>query len=292
MKKLLSLISAVLFGCAMLSAAETVRLWEGDAPLAKGQRDCDIPTLTVYLPENPAGKPTPAVVICPGGAYFFHAVEKEGTAYAKFLNAHGIAAMVLKYRLGSPNNGAYRYPAPQLDACRAIRLVRKNSSLWKVDPHRVGIMGSSAGGHLAAMTAVKNDSGDGKNPDPVQRMSSRPDFAVLCYAQTSMDSRYGECAGSKKLLIGDHAGSEEDVAAYRQVTDDTPPCFIWHTFGDTTVPVRNALDMANALEANMVPFALHIYHNGNHGMGLGGEPNHLWTEELLLWFRELGILRK
>ena len=291
MKKFLFSLAACLPAFLLLSAAETVRLWDGDAPGAKGKRPCDIPTLTVYLPDNPAGKRTPAVIVCPGGAYSFHAVPSEGTAYAKFLNENGIATFVLKYRLGSSNNGAYRYPVPQMDARRAVKLIRKNAALWKIDPRKVGIMGSSAGGHLTAMTAVQNDNGDPKSTDPVEKFSSRPDFAILCYAQTSMDSHYGACAGSKALLIGNHAGTENDVAAYKLVDDMTPPCFIWHTFEDQTVPVRNALDMANALEANMVPFSLHIYHNGRHGMGLGN-PRHIWTSDLLLWLKEIGVLRK
>ena len=271
-------------------AAEKVRLWPGDAPLAKGQRPCDIPEVTVYLPEN-SGRLTAGIVICPGGAYSFHAVDREGTAYAKFLNQHGIAAFVLKYRLGAAKQGGYRYPAPNLDAARAIRLLRANAKQWRLDPGRIGIMGSSAGGHLAAMTAVKNDNGNPQSQDAVERFSSRPDFAVLCYAQTSMDKRYGACAGSKALLIGDNAATEADVAAYALVTDDTPPCFLWHTCEDSAVPVRNALDFAQALERNLVPFSLHIYHSGAHGMGLGRGSQHPWAENLIFWFKEIGVLR-
>ena len=275
----------------LVLAGETIRLWPEDAPLAKGQRPCDIPELTIYLPEKNE-RLAPGIVVCPGGAYSFHAVDKEGTAYAKFLNQHGIAAFVLKYRLGSANQGGYRYPAPNLDAARAIRTLRANAKIWRLDPGRIGIMGSSAGGHLAAMTAVKNDDGNPKSEDAVERFSSRPDFAILCYAQTSMDKRYGACAGSKALLIGDNAATEADVAAYALVTDETPPCFVWHTFEDSTVPVRNALDFAQALERNLVPFSLHIYHSGAHGLGLGkGKTPHPWAEALLFWFKEIGVLR-
>lgn len=288
MKKILLL--CCLCSAFALAGAEKVRLWEGDAPLAKGQRPCDIPTLELYLPENP-GKRTPAVIICPGGAYSGLAYAHEGVHYAKFLNKHGIAGLVLKYRTGAKSNGVYRYPAPQLDAKRAIRLARFNAKKWNIDSKLVGIMGSSAGGHLAAMTAVKNDFGIKDSADPVERKSSRPDFAILCYAQTSMDKRYGECCGSRHNLIGGTDTKIEDVAAYRFVNEDTPPCFLWHTFADASVPVRNALDFAGALEANKVPFALHIYYSGRHGLGLG-DPLLPWSGELIYWLKDIGVIRK
>ena len=287
MKKFTAFILAAL--SITLCGAEKVRLWEGDAPLAKGNNFCDIPTLEVYLPPN-SGKRTPAVIICPGGAYSGLAYGHEGVNYAKFLNQHGIAGLVLRYRTGAKSNGSYRYPAPQLDAKRAIRLARFNAAKWNINSNLVGIMGSSAGGHLAAMTAVQNDFGDERSADPVERKSSRPNFAILCYAQTSMDKRYGECCGSRENLIGGTNVKIEDVAAYRFVNEDTPPCFVWHTYADSSVPVRNALDFANALEANKVPFALHIYYDGRHGLGLGNQ--HPWANELIFWLKEIGVLRK
>lgn len=283
------LLLLLVAGC--LAGAAEIRLWQGDAPGAKGKRKCDIPTLTFYPAASKDGRKVPAVIICPGGAYSFRAVALEGTSYAKMLNKHGISAFVLAYRVGAKSQGAYRYPIPQLDAKRAVRLVRANAAKWNIDPERIGIMGSSAGGHLAAMTAVKHDNGDPKAADVIERFSSRPDFAVLCYAQTSMDRRYGECAGSRDMLLGDAAGSIEDVAAYKMVDENTPPCFLWHSFQDMTVPVRNALDFANALEANLVPFSLHIYFAGKHGMGTGGKKKHLWCDELVLFLKEIDIIK-
>lgn len=289
MKKYIAM--AVCLMSLVLCGAEKVRLWEKDAPLAKGQRDIDIPTLEVFLPEN-AGKKTPAVVICPGGAYYGLAYVHEGVNYAKFLNGHGIAGLVLKYRTGGAKNGSYRYPAPQMDAHRAIRFVRANAEKWNIDPQKVGIMGSSAGGHLTAITAVKNDAGDPEAADPVEKFSSRPDFFVLCYAQTSMDKRYGKCCGSRRNLLGDDESRIREVAAYAHVSKNTPPGFIWHTWADQMVPVRNALDMANAMEEHGVPYSLHIYRNGKHGLGLGNLKNtHLWSKELIFWLSEIGILR-
>lgn len=286
-KKSLFILVAVI--SVTLSGAEKVRLWEGDAPLAKGKEPHDIPTLEIFLPPN-TGRRTPAVIICPGGAYSGLAYGHEGTDYAKFLNQHGIAGLVLRYRTGAKSRGSYRYPAPQLDAKRAIRLARFNAKKWNINANLVGIMGSSAGGHLAAMTAVKNDFGIKDAADPVDKISCRPNFAILCYAQTSMDKRYGECCGSRANLIGGTNTPIEEVAAYKFVNDDTPPCFIWHTYADASVPVRNALDFANALEDNKVPFALHIYYSGRHGLGLGN-PRLPWAGELIYWLKDIGVIR-
>jgi len=253
--KIHSLATALLFAAALaVFAAERpanqkpMRLWEKDAPGAKGNKPYDIPELTPYFPANSSGKAVPAVVIYPGGAYSGLAAGHEGRNYALFLNQQGIAAFVLKYRLGSQKNGAYRYPAMNLDAWRAVRTVRANAKDWGINPNLIGIMGSSAGGHLAAMTAVKNTPGDPDSADSIERVSSRPDFAILCYAQTSMDKRYGGCCGSRNNLIGGTKVPLEEVAAYRHVSSDTPPFFIWHTWADRGVPVQNALDMAEALK--------------------------------------------
>ena len=290
MKKFLILLIAAIV-VLTVPAVEKVRLWQNDAPFAKGVRDCDIPSVEVYLPENSAGKATAAVVICPGGAYRKLSSGHEGERYARFLNQYGVAGVVLKYRLGSKEYGSYRYPVPQLDAKRAIRLVRANAAKWNIDPAKVGIMGSSAGGHLAAMTAVKNDQGDPDSADPVEKMSSRPDFAILCYAQTSMDLRYGKCCGSRANLLGEKDEFIPEVAAYTHVSANTPPCFLWHTVEDRAVPVRNVLDFANALEDKKVPFSLHIYLKGRHGIGLGKkDAPHPWGEELIFWLKEIGIL--
>ena len=291
----IALGTAIAASAAELPKQEPMRLWEKDAPGAQGQRPVDIPSITPYFPEKPAKLPMPAVVVCPGGAYGGLAIGHEGDYYAKFLNQHGIAAFVLKYRLGSQKNGGYRYPVMNWDAWRAIRTVRANAKNWNINPEKIGIMGSSAGGHLAAMTAVKNDKGDPKNPDVIERQSSRPDFAILCYAQTSMDKRYGACCGSKNNLIGGTATPEQDVAAYRFVSKETPPFFIWHTWADPGVPVQNALDMAEALNAWRIPFDLHIFQNGGHGMGLRSKPPfknaHPWSGDLVFWLKEQKIIQ-
>ena len=260
-----------------------IRLWEGDAPGARGDRPQDIPTLTPFLPES--SKRTGAtVLVLPGGAYQ-NLAEHEGTAYAEWLAQHGIAAYVLKYRLGS--NG-YRHPTMLDDAARALRLVRAFAKRDGLKPERVGVMGSSAGGHLASTLATHFDPGTPSSDDPVERESSRPDLAILCYPVISL----GEFAhaGSRRNLLGDKPTPEsiEHLSNEFQVTRDTPPCFIWHTVEDKTVAVENALLFATALQKNKVPFSLHIYETGAHGLGLGrpNRPAPPWADQLLYWLKE------
>ena len=264
-------------------APDSFPLWKGDAPGALGKEAKDIPTLTVYRPEHPNGT---AVVVCPGGGYY-GLTSYEGNDYAVWLNRYGITAFVLKYRLGS--NG-YRHPVMLWDAQRAIRTVRSRSSEWGVDSGRIGIIGSSAGGHLAATAATHFDSGNAQSEDLIDRASSRPDFAILCYAVITM----GEFthAGSRENLLGKTPDPKlvDLLSNEKQVTKDCPPCFVWHTVEDAAVPVEISIDFARALRKAGVPFELHLYEKGGHGMGLAGAPDsehlHPWTMELLRWLRE------
>lgn len=270
----------------LLTAApqSPLRLWAGEAPGARGTTPEDIPTLTPYLPAN-TGANTPAFVVCPGGGYSGLSMDHEGRAYAEWLNGHGIAAFVLKYRLGSHG---YRHPSMLYDAARALRTVRARASEWHVDPHRVGVMGSSAGGHLASTLLTHFDSGQAGSTDLVERQSSRPDLGVLCYAVITM-GEYTH-AGSRLNLLGEHpsAALVADLSNELHVTPQTPPCFLWHTDGDTAVPAENSLQFAAALRRNGVPFDLHIYQKGGHGLGLGDDTapfTHAlpWTHDLLYW---------
>lgn len=280
------LILSALFTPVMF-AAEPLPLWEGKAPGALGETPKDIPTLTPFLPEKPAAARA-AMVICPGGGYGGLA-DHEGSHYAKFLNEHGIAAFVLKYRLGS---SGYRHPIMLNDAARAVRMVRARATEWNIDPTNVGIMGSSAGGHLASTLLTHFDAGNPEAADPIDRQSSRPDLGVLCYAVITM----GEFThkGSKKNLLGDNP-SEELVtllSSELQVKANTPPCFIWHTWDDSVVPVENSMQFASALRKNKVSFDFHVYQKGAHGMGLGikGDPekSHPWTRDLVFWLKAQG----
>ena len=177
MKPLILLFSLLAALCGLNAQTNTFPLWPDGAPGALGKEAKDIPTLTVFLPD-PAKATGAAMVICPGGGYG-HLADHEGSHYARWFNEMGIAGFVLKYRLGS---GGYRHPAMLQDASRAIRTVRARAEEWKLDPRRIGIIGSSAGGHLASTTMTHWDSGDAKAADVVERPSSRPDLAILCYA--------------------------------------------------------------------------------------------------------------
>ena len=290
-------LSLALFLFAIGAASQTPQvqpprlefpLWTGDAPGALGKDAKDIPTLTPYF--APPGKATGAsFIICPGGGYAALAPH-EGFQYAIWLNEQGITGFVLKYRLGS--NG-YRHPAMMQDVQRAIRYVRANAEKWNLDPNKIGVMGSSAGGHLASTALTHFDAGNPAAADPIDRASSRPSLGILCYAVITMGP--DTHSGSKRYLLGDNPDSSlvELLSNEKQVTANTPPVFIFHTFEDSTVKVENALEFASALRRNKVPFALHIYPKGSHGMGLGSaqwDPGnrHPWTNDCALWLKEQG----
>ncbi|MGC8886595.1 MAG: alpha/beta hydrolase [Verrucomicrobiia bacterium] len=262
-----------------------IPLWETGAPGALGNRDVDIPTITPYLPEP--GKATgAAIVICPGGAYAGLA-QHEGNDYALFLNKSGITCFVLKYRLGTHG---YRHPAMLQDAQRAVRLVRSQASRWKIDPEKIGIMGSSAGGHLASTLLTHFDEGNPKATDPVEKFSCRPDLGILCYPVITMGEFTHQ--GSKTYLLGKNPDPElvKNLSNELQVKSNTPPCFIWHTYEDNAVKVENSLQFAIALRKAGVPFDLHIYQKGAHGMGLKAKPPfenvHPWANDLLFFLKE------
>ena len=266
-------------------------LWAEGAPGALGSEAKDIPTLTPSF--APPGKATGAsFVICPGGGYSTLAPH-EGIHYALWLNEQGIAAFVLKYRLGS---GGYKHPAMMHDVQRAIRYVRANAEKWDLDPNRIGVMGSSAGGHLASTALTHFDPGSAASADPIDRASSRPNLGILCYPVITMGP--DTHAGSRRNLLGDTPDPAlvELLSNEKQVRSDTPPTFIFHAFEDATVKVENALEFAAALRRRGVPFALHVYPKGAHGMGLGGaqwdpDNRHPWTRECELWLREQGFGR-
>lgn len=269
---------------AVLSARvlDPLPLWPGGAPGALGSEPKDIPTVTVYLPE-PEKATGAAMVIFPGGGYGGLAIH-EGEGYAKWLNENGIAGIVVKYRLGK---SGYRHPAMLNDAARAVRLTRQKAEEWKIDPHRVGVMGSSAGGHLASTILTHFDAGNPQSPDSVERESSRPDLGVLCYAVITMGPNTYQ--GSKSNLLGPNPEPAlvELLSNEKQVTPETPPCFIWHTWEDKGVKMENSMAFAAALREKGVPFELHIYEKGGHGMGLGN--GHRWTSDCLAWLKERGF---
>jgi len=292
MQKRLSLLF-LLVGLATISKAQAQNsfpLWPDGAPGALGKEPSDIPTLTVFLPEP--GKATgAAMVICPGGGYGGLA-DHEGSQYARWFNELGIAGFVLKYRLGS---AGYRHPAMLNDAARALRTVRARASEWKVDPKRIGIIGSSAGGHLASTLVTHFDTGQPDSADPIERVSSRPDLGILCYPVITMTDPHTH-QGSRKNLLGTNPPPElsELLSNEKQITKDTPPCFIWHTWEDKGVHIENALMFAAALQAANVRFEIHVYERGPHGLGLGTrewnpKARHPWTRDCAFWLKERGF---
>jgi acetyl esterase/lipase len=260
------------------SAQETFPLWADKAPGALGTGDNDVPTLTVYKPAEGSATGA-AMVICPGGGYGGLAPH-EGKDYALWLAEHGVTGFVLKYRLGSHG---YRHPRMLEDAARAMRTVRAQATRWGVDPKRIGIMGSSAGGHLASTLLTHFDAGNPNASDEIDKQSSRPDLGILCYAVITLGEKTHQ--GSKKNLLGENPPEDlvKLLSNELQVTKDTPPTFLWHTAEDTAVPAENSMMFAMALQKNHVPYELHIYEKGRHGIGLAN--GHPWTVECLRWLK-------
>ena len=250
---------------ALPAGPETVLLWPDGAPGAKGDRAEDKPTLTIYLPEEEKAVGS-AVVICPGGGYGGLAVDHEGHQIAKWFNSLGVAGFIVEYR---HRGKGYGHPAPLQDAQRAIRTVRAGAAEWKIDPQKIGVMGFSAGGHLASTTGTHFDDGDPDAADAIQRASCRPDFMILCYPVIAFDEPYTHRGSQNNLL-----GSEPDAALVRslsnekQVTAQTPPTFLFHTDEDKGVPSENSVFFYLALRRAGVPAEIHIYQKGPHGVGL------------------------
>ncbi len=292
--KTLFATSALLLWAAVVQGQSTnsFPLWPDGAPGALGTADKDIPTLTPFLPESSSATRA-AILVLPGGGYGMLAAH-EGPDYARFFNEHGIAGFVLKYRLGS---SGYRHPIMLQDAARAMRTIRARAAEWNVDPKRIGIIGSSAGGHLASTLLTHFDSGKPDSNDPIERQSSRPDLGILCYAVITMGQFTHE--GSKHNLLGSNPSPElvRNLSNELQVTKETPPCFVWHTWEDHLVPVENSLQFAEALRKAGVPFDLHIYQKGAHGLGLGApyaekQKRHPWTADLVYWLNVQGFAKQ
>jgi acetyl esterase/lipase len=243
---------------------ESIPLWPTTAPLQHGNTDGDVPKLFTYPAPGPG--PHTAVIVMPGGGYTHLVMEKEAASEARWLNARGVTAFVLEYRL-SP---AYRYPAQMLDGARSVRYVRANAGVLGVDPHKVGVWGFSAGGHLASCLAAMHDSGDANAADAVDRVSDRPDFTILSYARTSLDPSVPRPSNLESIL-GDHPtqAALDKVDSVKHVTADASTSFIYSTSGDKTVDSLNASAFYDALKRAGVPAELHIFELGPHGTGMG-----------------------
>jgi acetyl esterase/lipase len=275
-----------------MAAAEepkTELLWPKGAPEAKGDEAKDKPTLIIYLPEKPSGV---GVVICPGGGYGGLAMDHEGHQIGRWLNDHGIAGFICDYR---HRGKGYGHPAPLQDAQRAIRTVRSRATEFGVDPAKVGILGFSAGGHLCSTAVTHFDSGDAKSDDPVMRENSRPDFGILCYPVIAFDQPFTH-KGSQKNLLGEGAAADQiaGLSNERQVTDQTPPCFLWHTWEDKGVPPENSVVFSQALLAHKIPAELHVFEKGRHGLGLAKETpgTSAWPDLCIAWLKNRGLLSR
>jgi len=276
-------------------------LWEGDPPNYRESGEImksdttnivrlslvQYPDIAVFLPSksNATGE---AVVICPGGGYNILAYDWEGSDIARWFSSRGIAAMVLKYRLPISKSNIIPHKSPLMDAQRAFRMVRYYAEAWNIDPGKIGIMGFSAGGHLASTLSTHFDAGDPGHADPVERMSCRPDFSILVYPVISFTEEFSH-SGSRTALLGEDPDPEL-VRYYSnelQVTADTPPAVLIHSGDDKGVPVQNSLTYYRALLKNDIPAEMHVYPYGGHGYSLAISKGHLatWPDRVLEWIR-------
>ncbi|HET6441522.1 MAG TPA: alpha/beta hydrolase [Phycisphaerae bacterium] len=265
---------------------QAVFLWSDGAPGAKGNSLEDKPRITPYL--VPGDGPNACVVVCPGGGYGGRAAH-EGEPVARWLNTLGISGVVLDYRVAP-----YRHPIPLGDAQRAIRFVRAKAAEWRIDPKRVGILGFSAGGHLAASASTIFDAGNPDATDPIDRRSCRPDATVLCYPVITFGEFRHHCSMVNLLGNDPDPKLRESLSLETRVTPQTPPTFLWHTSDDSGVPVENSLLYAMALRKNKVPFALHVFPHGPHGIGLAANVPEArqWPTLCAEWLKGLGFTGK
>ena len=268
----------------------TIPLWPGGVPGALGTEEADKPSLTIYLPAPPQATGT-GIVVCPGGGYGGLTLDHEGHQVARLLTSRGVAAFILKYRLGP----RYHHPVMLNDVLQAIRTVRATAAQYGLKPDRIGVLGFSAGGHLASTAATLFDRGDPAAATTVGRTSSRPDFAVLAYPVIQMGGDVTH-KGSQNNLLGPDAPPElaAKLSTDKQVTKDTPPTFLFHTDEDDGVPAENSVLFYLALRKAGVPAELHIYEKGQHGVGLApGDPVlRTWTDRLFDWMTVRGLMTR
>ena len=290
MRKLIlpTILAATLAHAQHAPGPKVELLWPNGAPGALGNDESDRPNLTVYLPQ--VNGVQSGVVVCPGGGYGMLAVDHEGKQIAEWLNARGVAAFVLRYRLGP----RYHHPVELGDAQRALRLVRYRAAEYGIAADRIGIWGFSAGGHLASTAGTHFDSGLPGASEAIDRTSSRPDFMVLCYPVISFITPYAH-RGSMRNLLGDNPDPQlaASLSNETQVTPQTPPTFLFHTNSDSGVPAENSLLFYLALRKAGVPAEIHIYERGEHGVGLAPFDPVLssWPRRLEAWMKLHGWMK-
>jgi len=289
MRPFVSILSIILAGQGWAALPITEPLWQGNPPGARAEGPSDRPTLTLYIPEPNVATGT-AVIICPGGGYAHLAIDHEGQQVATWLNGLGVLAGVLRYR---HNGDGYKHPIPMWDAQRAIRLVRYKAASLGIRPDRIGILGFSAGGHLASTVATHVDKAAGPAADPIDQLSSRPDFAILIYPVITMYPPYCHM-GSRQNLLGENPDPAliELFSNERQVGPDTPPTFLVHGGDDKTVPVENSILFYQALRKASVKAEMHVFLESRHGFGLGspGSAVSQWPGLCQQWMKAMGLL--
>lgn len=293
MKKTIMIFAFSILFFGMMKAQDSIYIWPQGAPGALGNATEDKPCLFWY-PAPKEHSSNTAVLICPGGGYAFLAMDHEGKQIAEWFNKRGVDAYVLRYRLNTWDNKKYHYPAQFDDATRAIRWIRSNAEKRGYDAHRIGIMGFSAGGHLASTVITHFDAGNPTSNDPVEKASSRPDFAILCYPVISLTTEYTH-RFSREMVLGKDLNPElaRYLSSELQVTSLTPPTFLFHTDADDGVPAENSVFFYLALRKAKVPAELHIYQNGKHGVGLAPDDPVLssWQERLNDWLKVNGWVK-
>lgn len=301
MKKPLICLLFASFLASLMGQNQILPLWEGDPPNYRETGEVTIfdsadivrvrnvqkPDIAIFLPskKNATGE---AVIICPGGGYGILAYDWEGSDIARWLNSHGIAAFVLKYRLPGSKSNIEPFKSPLMDAQRAMRLVRFHAEKWNIEPEKVGVMGFSAGGHLASTVSTHYDRGDSSSTDPVEKESCRPDFSVLVYPVISFTQDF-QHSGSRINLLGENADESlvKQFSSELQVTEDTPPAILIHSADDQGVPVENSIAYYEALQEYKNPSELHIYPYGGHGYSLAIGRGHLstWPDRVVQWIK-------
>jgi len=294
---------------AEVGSVEEIALWPGVAPGSESfeaeekrteRGDSKVPNasivnvvqpnLTVYLPTAETRNGT-AIVICPGGGYAGLAIDKEGHEIARWFCKRGVVAVVLKYRNGGKQ---HQHPVPLNDAQRALRIVRSNAKEWQIDPDRIGIMGFSAGGHLASTAGTHYDEGDSAATEPLDRLSCKPNFMVLVYPVISMEDDITH-RGSRKNLLGDSPSAEmiAELSNHKRIDSETGPTFLVHTGDDKAVPVENSWRFYDALLKHKVSAELHVFERGGHGFGMRGhdQPVGRWPGLLEAWLSDHGLLK-
>lgn len=266
----------------------TVPLWTGKVPMILADKPGDAPTLTIYKPAKEKSVPT-AVVVCPGGGYGGLAMGHEGKEPAEFLNSLGVTACVLKYR----HAPGYKHPVPLMDAQRAVRYTRANAKELGIEANRIGIWGFSAGGHLASTVSTHFKSESVDPNDPVDKVSSRPDFSILCYPVITLEPPHAHM-GSRRNLLGTNPDPAlvTSLCNHLQVTKETPPTFLFHTKADKAVVIQNSQMYEEACKKAGVPVELVVYENGPHGVGLAPKDPVLsqWPKQLQNWMKVRGLL--